>query len=627
MKKASLAISSALLSIGLVGSGLAAGPRAVNAAPPAAHPRAVQPFVTINDGTPLSGPMNQFNSAPIVVGGLDEMPLGFFKLGTDENAFYPGLASRWSQSNDGSTVTVFLRPNARWSDGAPVTAQDVYTTIALDFATGTVQGAATTPGSTAQGFALGSVQIINDKEVVFHKAVGSKYNLFLHGVLELNIAPGSVFGHLLPKDIWSTINASQYTGTNAALHKKQAAAQAALTALGKKISAFTPSKDVSAGPFAITAVNPGEAIFSKNPYFYGARNIQVNQVILRNYTTNQQIWNYLIGGQIYQATSGGMSDDLVHQILHTSGNVYYSAPSYVTAQLIFNESIYPYNLTAVRQAIAYVINRNDVQHVGEPNGGSASQWTTGMIDTAAKQWLTPAQLGQLNPYSPNPAKATQLLQSAGFKKSNGHWVLPNGKPWDMTIYAVNGFNDWVEAAQVMANELSSFGISAHSSLVASYAQYLTELPDGKIPVGFWIGSLGPNPYSTFARLYGLGDGYTLVGGKLTYTPASTKGGGNWLDFPQTVPVKGYGTVNAGAVTNELNQATDQATIKSDMQKLAFTTNQYVPEITLWNYLQVGFVNDKYFTDYPLHNQQVLMTAEGDYPPVGVWMILGYVHPR
>ena len=625
MKKLSVVASTAVLSTVIAGSSLIALPHAAHAGTRAAD--SSQPFVSIAILNP-GAPMNLFNTnAGLAWGGLNSMPLGFFKNGTDQNAFYPALAQRWTVSNNGRTVTISLRPTARWSDGAQITAQDVYTTMELDFATG-----------AAQAFSLGSMTIVNDKEIVLKEAPSSSYNQFLHGVLLQTVAPASVFGHLLPKNILATINASQYTGTNAALLAKQKAAQTTLTALGKTVTTYAPAQDVASGPFKISAVNPGEAVLVKNPDFYGASTIKVNQVTLRNYSGNQQIWNYIIGGQVYQATSGGMSTDLVNQMKRTPGNVFYSVPSYATTQMVFNESTAPYNMLQVRQAIAYAMNRQDVQRVGEPTGGSASKWSTGMIDAAAQQWLTPAQLSGLNTYSQNLGKAAQLLQSVGFKKSNGHWMLPNGKPWEMTIFVPNGFNDWVEGSQILATELSTFGINAHPQLVSSYAQYLSELGDGKIPVGFWVGSLGPNPYSTFDRLFGVPDGYSLVGGKLTYAPPSKNGGssvdaamqtggGNWLGFPQTVNVSGYGQVNVGQVTNELNSTTDQATVKRDMQKLAVASNQYVPAITLWNYLQAGFVNDKYFTNFPLHDQTALLAGQGYYPPVGVWMVLGYVQPR
>ncbi|MEW9823745.1 MAG: ABC transporter substrate-binding protein [Candidatus Symbiodolus clandestinus] len=36
----------------------------------------------------------------------------------------PGVAERWQQSADGKTWTFYLRPNARWSNGDPLTADD-----------------------------------------------------------------------------------------------------------------------------------------------------------------------------------------------------------------------------------------------------------------------------------------------------------------------------------------------------------------------------------------------------------------------------------------------------------------------------------------------------------------------
>jgi len=39
-------------------------------------------------------------------------------------AAVPGVAERWDVSNDGLTYTFFLRTNARWTNGDPVTASD-----------------------------------------------------------------------------------------------------------------------------------------------------------------------------------------------------------------------------------------------------------------------------------------------------------------------------------------------------------------------------------------------------------------------------------------------------------------------------------------------------------------------
>jgi peptide/nickel transport system substrate-binding protein len=137
-------------------------------------------------------------------------------------------------------------------------------------------------------------------------------------------------------------------------------------------------------------MNTGEAILKKNPYFYDASAIKIPEILLRNYNdSNQQIWNYVIGGQVDQATSGGMTVKLVDQMKKTPGNVFYQVPSFYTTQLVFNEKDYPYNLVKVRQAIAYILNRHVIQKLAEPTAGSYSQWSTNMIDAAAEQWLTP----------------------------------------------------------------------------------------------------------------------------------------------------------------------------------------------------------------------------------------------
>ena len=39
------------------------------------------------------------------------------------------LCTRWEMSEDGKTFVYYLHPDANWSDGAPVTAEDVVFTV------------------------------------------------------------------------------------------------------------------------------------------------------------------------------------------------------------------------------------------------------------------------------------------------------------------------------------------------------------------------------------------------------------------------------------------------------------------------------------------------------------------
>ncbi|HEV7810886.1 MAG TPA: peptide ABC transporter substrate-binding protein, partial [Candidatus Limnocylindrales bacterium] len=55
---------------------------------------------------------------------------GLVALGPD-NTLVPDLASDWSTASDGKVWTFELRPDARWQDGVPVTADDVAFTIGI----------------------------------------------------------------------------------------------------------------------------------------------------------------------------------------------------------------------------------------------------------------------------------------------------------------------------------------------------------------------------------------------------------------------------------------------------------------------------------------------------------------
>jgi len=55
---------------------------------------------------------------------LDYTSLGLAHRHPDKFDFYPALAESWAVDTDNKTIYAKLNPNARWSDGEPVTAED-----------------------------------------------------------------------------------------------------------------------------------------------------------------------------------------------------------------------------------------------------------------------------------------------------------------------------------------------------------------------------------------------------------------------------------------------------------------------------------------------------------------------
>ncbi|GAC1444657.1 MAG: hypothetical protein NVSMB52_04160 [Chloroflexota bacterium] len=529
-----LRYSTIALIIALVSASHALGAPRADAKASFAAAKTFYDIANIQQGAPLN-----FYS-PSGMGGqwgpdITMAQLGEWRYGSNMFNFLPVLAKSWKVARNGKQVTIFINPKARWSDGKPVTARDLYVSAQIAQIRGTVE---------AYGLA-NPIKIVNSHEAVYTQLSTSNYNLFLRQMLFQTIAPASQYASLLPPNINTTIADSQYTGTDAALQAKAKSALSTLSGLAKQIEAYSPSQNLSDGPYKIQDVSPSEIVLVKNKYYALASKVRFNKLVLRNDNDdNQTIWNMTLAGTTYQMTSGGMTPQLINQMKHVKGNSFYKVPSTASLQLVFNENFPPYNNVKVRQAIAYIVDRKPVWKVAAAVAGTQSQYLTGTVDANAKSYLTPAQLKHLNPYKKNFKTATKLLQQAGMTKKNGKWYLKDGTPWTMTLYTVAGFNDVIEAFQNIASQLSSFGIPAQPQLVSSYAQYLKDLPDQKYAVGFYIG-VSPIPYNFMARLYGGSDGYQVENGQLVHYTAADKGKGNWLNFPTSVKVKGYGNVQVG----------------------------------------------------------------------------------
>src|SRR5690349_22357377 len=148
----------------------------------------------------------------------------------------PNFARSWKTSPDGRTWTFSLMPNAKWSDGKPLTAADAAWTFStiLKFADGATANSA---GYVAH---LKSATAPNATTVVL------TYSQPVANVLsQVQQVP------IMPEHIWA-----QYA-----------------TGSGKALKTFQNNAPVvSGGPFILTKYTPKQvALFKKNPTFYGPK--------------------------------------------------------------------------------------------------------------------------------------------------------------------------------------------------------------------------------------------------------------------------------------------------------------------------------------------------------------------
>lgn len=96
-------------------------------------------FTTIDElqAIDVDAQINPYNAKANEFGGYNKMQLAWGKNSlSNPNHLYPGLAAKWSLSADGSALAAHLQPDAKWSDGTPVTSKDVKTSVALGISQG-----------------------------------------------------------------------------------------------------------------------------------------------------------------------------------------------------------------------------------------------------------------------------------------------------------------------------------------------------------------------------------------------------------------------------------------------------------------------------------------------------------
>ncbi|ETK37443.1 ABC transporter substrate-binding protein [Microbispora sp. ATCC PTA-5024] len=555
-----------------------------------------------------SAPINPFNPVGSVFSGYNGMALAWPKNDPiDPNQYYPAIASSWTVSPDQREVVIHLQPNARWSDGKPVTSEDVRVSIGLAYTQG---GTAYALDPKAAG-AAADIQVLDGKTVRITQGA-NRSSMFLSNLLSTVVVPAHVFGRLLPGDFWSTLKLAQ-TGSGQAAER----AKSRITGLAEKVIGFAPPHDVSAGPFVLERVNPGAALLRRNPYFYNSRAIAPDKVKVLNYTGNEQIWNYLISGRLDNAPFTSVPTAVMERIQEARGSRVVRGYSPVSTAMAFNQAHKPYDNAHVRRALAYLIDRAQVTRIASPEGGTPAATTSGIHAKAARAWLGDG-FDRLDPYRVDPAKAAAELRAAGMVLRGGRWAMPDGKPWKVQIHVPASFSDWVSAAKSISSQLVDHGVDATVVTAADYTLYLGELADGKYDVGFWLIGLGPSPYNIFQRLFGQANGWQMFGGRLRHVAPGTEG--NWMGGPQVVDAGADGRVDPGELTARLNFASPQEQ-KHIVGVLARIANQQVPVIQLWDYVNTQFVNTSRYTAFPPDDDESLRLSSG------VWMQLGMIKKR
>jgi peptide/nickel transport system substrate-binding protein len=305
----------------------------------------------------------------------------------------PDFARTWQVSPDGKTWTFHTQPNAKWSDGKPLTAADAAWTLStiLKFQAGPTANSAGYVAHMKSAVAPNPTTLV----LTYARPVGNV-------LAEMQQTP------ILPEHVWSRYAAGS----------------------GKALKTFTnPAPIVSGGPFELVKYTPKViALFKRNPSFYGQKP-HIDGLGLQFFgTTDAEITalksGQLDGVEVVPPTSVA-TVKAAHFVVGQSPGVQFDdfiINSNPKQDPSHKELLNP----QLRQAFDYAIDRQAIIGTALLGHGTAG---SSIIPPATGHWNDPA----VKPAPFDLAKANQLLDQAGYKMGPNNVRIADGHPMSYTV--------------------------------------------------------------------------------------------------------------------------------------------------------------------------------------------------
>jgi peptide/nickel transport system substrate-binding protein len=369
----------------------------------------------------------------------------------------PGLAESWTASDDGLTYTYTLREGLLWSDGTPLTADDVAWTVNT---------------SRDQGW-MNHSSITANLEAT---AVDARTVTITSSVPDPKLPTMDVY--ILPKHIW----------------EEQAAGD---------ITTYDALDGVGAGPFTLQEWKSGQSWTMKaNPnYWKGAP--AIDQVVFRVFTNADAMVAALKKGEIDAANavpSSAFADlqsaEGIEAIFGTQGSMSELAMNGMGGGL--GDGHPALQDVDVRHAIHHAIDKQVL--FDRVINGYGVQGTTLSVspDPAWKPAIPEAEQ-----YTYDPAKAQQLLDDAGYVDTNGDGVreMPGGGQELVFRYAERSESEVAASIrELITGWLEQIGIGTEVSVVDD-TQLTDVVASGEYDlfVWGWTPFVDPDPMLSYFR--------------------------------------------------------------------------------------------------------------------------------
>jgi peptide/nickel transport system substrate-binding protein len=492
-------------------------------------------------------PFNPSNLAQGVTFGQVYEPLAFVNTLQSGKAS-PWLATSWAWGAGNKTLTFTIRNGVKWSDGTPMTAADVAFTFNLMKKFPTLD-------LNSVWSVLSSVTQQGNQVTMTFKNAAVPYFYYIADQTPI-----------VPQHIWSTI--------------------------ANPVS-YADAHPVGTGAFTVNPCSAQNITYVANPHYWQPGEPKVAKVLYPAFTSNDPANTYLATGQAQWGSQ--FIPNIESFYTSKSPDNHYWFPPIANVTLIPNLTVPGLNNVAVRQAMAYAIDRNKVSQIGE-YGYEPPANQTGIVTPTFSSWEDTSAASQYN-YTYNPAKAKQVLTSAGFTMgSNGIFVSPSGKPLSFSVINIGGYSDWVASMQVIQQDLKAVGIQLTTDNL-SQNDFLSRLYNGDYQLAYNNQQGGPSPYYEYRQwLYSANS-----------APIGKQASSNW---------ERYSNPATDALINQYATTTSQAQQQQIVDQLQQVLLKDVPFIPVTEEVAWYQYNTAKFSGWVTQSNPYAVPAAYFYPDMG-----------
>src|SRR5690606_3211814 len=292
------------------------------------------------------------------------------------------MAESWGFTEDNSAYEITLVEGATWSNGEPITADDVVNTYAF----GRVM-------NWAHFAYISDVEKVDDRTVRF--VFTTEPSLLAERlILKEPIVYTPSYGDLVDRALELIANEN-------ATAEDYAALQAELTS-------FRPDELIASGPYTYTMDDVGDAYMTLrwHPNSIFSDDVKFGEIRLWAGET-EATTPLVLSGELGHSTNVYPASTI--EAFQAQGIRMIALPRGYGAALLFNHGVEPLNIKEVRQAMAYAIEREENAFLTNGIGATATQYMAGILDEQVPLLMTEEGIAALNRYEYDLERAAELM--------------------------------------------------------------------------------------------------------------------------------------------------------------------------------------------------------------------------